>query len=193
MRTIQTTLYQFNELSEQAQQIAIENERNSEYNIYLDFFYDYCIEQIKEKGFNGNIELQYSLNYNQGDGLSFSAKYYDNLKDIFISILGDKKQKTIDLILENCILEIKGNRGHYYYASRKDINLELNNYYLKSTTNLDILISKVETKLTDIYIELCKQLQNEGYSEIEYQNSDEYIKEFLINNQIEFTEYGSRQ
>jgi hypothetical protein len=192
MRTIKTILYQFEELSKEAQETAIENQRNNENNVYLDWFYDDCIEQIKENGFNGNIELKYSLNYCQGDGLSFSCDYFNNLNALFVEILGTEKQKTIDCIIDNCSLKIKGNNGNYCYAHRNDVNFELDNYYVKSSTNIDNLISQVETKLKDLYIDLCNELENNGYSEIEYQNSDEYIIQNLIENQIEFIENGKQ-
>jgi hypothetical protein len=190
MRTIKTNLYQFHELSKAAQETAIEKQRNNENNVYLDFFYDDCIELINKKGFKGNIKLQYSLSYCQGDGLSFSCDYYNNLNTLFIEILGTEKQKTINCIINNCILKINGNNGRYCYAHRNDVNLELDNYYVKSSTNLDNLISQVETKLKDLYIDLCKELENNGYSEIEYQNSDECIIDYFNNNEIEFYENG---
>jgi hypothetical protein len=193
MRTIKTNLYNFHELSKAAQETAIEKQRNNEYNVFLDFFYDDCIELIKEKGFKGNIELQYSLSYSQGDGLSFSCDYFDNLNELFTEVLGPEKQKTINCIINNCSLKINGNNGRYCYAHRNDVNFELDNYYVKSSTNLDNLISQVESKLKDLYIDLCKELENKGYSEIEYQNSDEYIIDFFNNNEIEFYENGERQ
>jgi hypothetical protein len=192
MRTIETILYQFEELSKEAQETAIENQRNSECNVFLDWFYDDCIEQIIAAGFKGNVKLKYSLSYCQGDGLSFSCDYFNNLNALFVEILGTEKQKTIDCIINNCSLKIKGNNGNYCYAHKNDIELELNNYYVKSSTNIDNLIYKVESKLKDIYINLCKELENNGYSEIEYQNSDECIIQNLIENQIEFIENGKQ-
>ena len=41
MKTIEISLYKFDELTEVAKQNAIETERNSEYNVHLDFFNDY--------------------------------------------------------------------------------------------------------------------------------------------------------
>jgi hypothetical protein len=186
MKTIEIELYKFTELSENAKSAAIEKEKeNSE--IFLDFFSDDCNEQISENGFKGNIKLQYSLSYCQGDGLSFSCDYFDNLNALFVEILGTEKQKTIDCIINNISFKCDGNNGRYCYAHRNDINLELDNYYVKSSSNLDDVISKVESKLRDIYIDLCKQLEKQGYNDIEYQYSDESIIETLIINDYDFT------
>jgi hypothetical protein len=185
MKTIEIKLYKFTELSEQAKNVAIEKQRNHE--IDFDWFSDYCHEQISEKGFKGNIKLQYSLSYCQGDGLSFSCDYFNNLNALFVEILGTEKQKTIDCIINNCSLKIKGNDRRYCYAHRNDINFELDNYYVKSSTNLDNLISEVESKLKDLYIDLCNELQKQGYDDIENQYSDEYITETLIEKDYYFT------
>jgi hypothetical protein len=185
MKTIEIQLYKFTELSEPAKNVAIEKQRN--YEIEFDWFSDFCHEQISENGFKGNIKLQYSLSYSQGDGLSFSCDYFDNLNALFVEILGTEKQKTIDFIIDNCSLKINSNNGRYCYAHRNDVNFELDNYYVKSSTNLDNLISKVETKLRDLYINLCNELEKQGYDEIENQYSDEYITETLIENDCYFT------
>lgn len=186
MKTIEIELYKFTELSENAKNAAIEKHKeNSE--IFLDFFNDDCHEQIKENGFRGNIKLQYRLSCSQGDGLSFSCDYFDNLNALFIEILGTEKQKTIDSIINNISFKCDGNNGRYCYASKNDISLELDNYYLKSSTNIDNLISKVESKLKDLYIDLCNELEKQGYDDIEHQHSDEYIIETLTENDYYFT------
>ena len=187
MKTIEIELYKFTELSETAKNAAIEKHKeNSE--IFLDFFSDDCHEQIREKGFKGNIKLQYSLSCSQGDGLSFSCDYFDNLNALFIEILGTEKQKTIDSIINNISFKCDGNNGRYCYASKNDITLELDDYcHVKSSTNIDNLISKAESKLKDLYIDLCNELEKQGYNDIEHQYSDEYIIETLTENDCYFT------
>lgn len=187
MKTVE--IYSFEELSDKAKNIAIErHKKNSE--IFLDFFNDDCHEQIKENGFRGNIKLQYRLSCSQGDGLSFSCDYFDNLNALFIEILGTEKQKTINTIIENISFKCSGNNGRYCYASRNDITLELDNYYVKSSTNLYDIISKVESKLKDLYIDFCSQLEKQGYDEIEHQYSDEYIINELTEKEYYFKENG---
>ena len=185
MKTIEIELYKFTELSENAKNAAIEKHKeNSE--IFLDFFSDDCHEQIREKGFKGNIKLQYSLSCSQGDGLSFSCDYFDNLNALFIEILGTEKQKTIDSIINNISFKCDGNNGRYCYASKNDINLELDDYKGNNYLIHEI-VSKVESKLKDLYIDLCNQLEKQGYDDIEYQYSDEYITETLTENDCYFT------
>lgn len=143
MRTIETKIYQFDELNEDAKENAIEWYKKDQ-EIILDFFNEYAIEKIQEFGFLGNVKLSYSLSCSQGDGLSFSCDYFDELNDLFIGVLGEGKQKTIDCIINNSSFELKGNTGHYCYALKSDLDFYLSNYYVKSQINIDEVINKVK-------------------------------------------------
>lgn len=193
MRTETIKIYSINELSEEARKKAIEKERNTKE--YLYFFKDECIEKIEEAGFEDVKNLQYSLSYSQGDGLSFGAKRYNKLVDLFKKHLGEGKDKTAQLLADNCTQIFSGNKGHYCYASKSDIDLYIENYTssrnLVNTNNIDILVGKVLTDLENIYIDLCKELEKEGYSQYEYESSDEAIIEDLLSNGVEFTENGT--
>ena len=191
MRTIRTKVYQFNELNDEAKQVAIENYRNNNHEVEFDAFRESCIEQAIDTGFE-YISLQYSLGYSQGDGLSFGAKNCTIIEKLILEVLGTGKEKTANLLSENIYFSLHANNGHYTYASKSDIDF----YFdfpttLQNTDNLDKLAEKVLDKLQTIYMDLCKKLEKQGYSEIEYQNSDEYISENLISNEYEFTKEGN--
>jgi len=187
MRTIELTLYKFDELSEEAKQTAIKNERDSEYNVDLSMFKSSATEQIEELGFYDDIELKYSLSYSQGDGLSFSCKCINVsvILSFFAEVLGANKEKTAKLLIENCSFVNIGNMRHDCYASRNDIEYNFDEW--RSLANIENIISQVETKIIDLYMNLCKDLEKQGYKEIEYQRSDEYISEHLISNDYDFT------
>lgn len=191
MRTIRTKVYQFNELSDEAKQVAIENERNNEYNVELYSFQENAKERIEEVGFYDGIELQYSLNYCQGDGLSFNCgKIKESvLLSFFAEILGTGKEKTAKTIMEYCSFTLKSTNHHYCYASKGDIRYEFDDYYANHP-QIHTIVGKVEEKLENLYMELCKELEKQGYDEIEYQQSDECISEKLISNEIDFTKDG---
>jgi hypothetical protein len=192
MRTIRTKVYNFNELVVDAQQNAIETERNKDYNVDLTIFKEDCVERIEEVGFCGDIKLQYDLSYSQGDGLSFSCAGFDYEKLVlmFVEILGENETKTAKLIADNCDFENTGNKGRGCFASKSDIDYILDDNL--DMPNIENVVSKVLEKLEDLYMDLCKDLEKQGYSEIEHQNSDEYISENLISNEYEFTKDGNR-
>jgi hypothetical protein len=146
--------------------------------------------QIVEQGFYGKIDLQYSLGYSQGDGLSFSCEYFDTkrLTKIFENILGKGKQKTIDLIISNCNFNLFGSTGRYCYAHTNDLEFIFDDNI--DTPNIIEVVKKVEDELKSIYVNLCKKLETDGYNEIEHQLSYEYIADLLEVNDYEFLENG---
>lgn len=192
MRTIRTKIYKFEELSEDAQQTAIDKFRNN-LEIYLDFFNEDAKEQIEKAGFYDDIKLQYSLSCCQVDGLSFSCKRIEwkTIEPLFTEVLGQGKEKTAKLIFEYCSFICKGNDGRYCFASKNDIDFTFENYN-REYQNIKEVVGNVLTKIENKYLELCKQLEKQGYSEIEYQQSDEAIKETILANDYEFTKDGNK-
>ena len=192
MRVQEVKLYTFNELSEDAKQLAIRNYRNNNQETFMDFFTEDAIQQIQEAGFRAPIKLAYSFSYSQGDGLSFSCDYFDSnvLHDIFKDVLGSVfKDKTIEFLINNSEFRLRGNNGRYAYASASDIDFDIDSR-LEYRHNVQGLFQRVQLRLIDIYIGLCRKLEHQGYNEIEYQSSDEYISEELIANEYEFTADG---
>jgi hypothetical protein len=189
MRTIRTKIYKFEELSNEAKQVAIKDYRNKQ-EYYLDSFNDDVVEQIENVGFYGDVKLQYSLSYCQGDGLSFSCDGIDEslLLSFFAEVLGEGKEKTAKLIIENSYFSNGGNNGRYCFASKNDIE-----YIFDSgvdAPNIENIVLQVETKIQNLYMELCKDLEKKGYEDIEYQCSDEAITETIIANDYEFLSNG---
>jgi hypothetical protein len=190
MRTVRTKVYKFEELSNEAKAVAIENYRNNTTEVFLDMFQEDCIEAIQEVGFSGNIKLQYDLGYSQGGGLSFSCDYFTKLNEVFTEVLGKGKEKTINCIINELAFSLEGNNGRYCFASKGDLDLTLENYN-RDYNSIESSISKVREKLENIYFDLCKDLEKRGYAEIEWQNSDEYIEQVIVANEYEFTINGN--
>ncbi len=191
MKTIEVKIFEFSELSPEAQQTAIkkEIERAHEF-LSLDTFNDDANEKIKEAGFINPV-LSYSLSCCQGDGLSFKADKYDKLVDLFIQVLGPGKERTAKLLADSCAQVFKGNTGHYSYAHKSQVDLYLDEHTnVTDTKNIDGCIAQVLTLLEDIYMKLCKELENQGYKEIEYLTSEECARENLEFYNFEFTEDG---
>ena len=195
MKTIQLNIYKFDELNDEAKQVAIEKQREWEYECGnpLMWFSETYNEKFSDAGFTGT-EIQYSLSYCQGDGLSFSAKDYDNLEQLYLKVLGEGKEKTAKLLAENTTVNITGNTGRYCYASKSDVELYIENYTsgFTSSERMDEVCAKVEKELQEIYLTLCKELEDIGYKEIEYANSDEAISETIRINEYDFLEDGTQ-
>lgn len=192
MKTIRIKIYKFEELTQEAQSKAIEQFRYHE-NVYLDFFNDNAIEQINSAGFYDNVKLQYSLGCSQGDGLSFSCKRIEwkTIEPLFTEVLGQGKEKTAKLIFEHCSFICTGNDGCYCFASKNDIDFTFENYN-REYANINEVVGNVLAKIENKYLELCKELEKQGYSEIEYQQSDTAIQETILANNYDFLKDGTQ-
>lgn len=190
-RTIRTKVYQFNELSDKAKQIAIEKERNDfyEYGEPLFMFDDYCTERAKEYGFY-DCKFQWRISYSQGDGLSFSGRM--DAKELIEQRYPHLKKSIINALCDNITIEIKGNTGHYCYAAKSDVDVWMDNYSRNEYNNIQILVDELKNHLEDRYMKLCKELEAEAYSWIESENEDTAIIDRLTSNEYEFTEDGRR-
>ena len=189
-RTIRTKVYQFNELSDNAKKVAIEKERESYYQDGepLMFFEDYCSEKVAEYGFN-DCKFQWRLSCSQGDGLSFSCTEF-NVKQFLTNNTRLHKESVINAITNNCVYEIKGNTGHYCYASKSDIDFYLDAN--KEYPNIESIVSLVKTEIQNTYLQLCKELEDAGYRWIDAENEDAAIIERIEENDYEFTADGRR-
>lgn len=198
MRIVEVKVLKFEELSDKAKKVAIDKQRTREQNNsnFTDDFTEFCVEKAIEAGFE-EPKFQYSLSWSQGDGLSFGAKRYNKLVDLFKEVLGAGKDKTAQLLADNMTQVFSGNKGnHYCYASKGDVDIYLENYTssinVKNTNRIDEVVANVLAKLENVYMELCKKLEKDGYADLEYRNSDEYQKESIEANEYEFTEDGER-
>lgn len=186
-RTIRTKVYKFNELSEEAKKVAIEEERRSymEYGEPLYMFDDYCKEKAKEYGFY-DCKFQWSLSYSQGDGLSFSGSI--DADDLIKMAMPNLKKSIACAISKNIVIEIKGNTAHYSYAAKSDVDvwLEANKDY----PHIDDIVHELRTYLKELYMQLCRELEKDGYSWIEEEDKDERIIERIEANEWEYTKNG---
>ena len=192
MRTIETKVYSFDELNEESKSKAIENYRETN-EIFLDLFQDDIFETLKDNHNIEMIDLQYSLNYCQGDGLSFAGifdiEHYINL--CFINLSQKRKDLFFDFIYK---IKSNSNRGHYSYASKSDIEIEVNynSFYYKKHSNINCMLETFEVFIQEYYMNLCEEFEKQGYAEIDYQNSCECIIESIYANEYEFDENGTR-
>lgn len=190
METLEIRLYTLNELNDQAKEKALNDYRRkvADWGPDMDFFKDIAEEIAYRKGFK-DIELQYSLGYSQGDGVSFKCSYIDTAK--FIKELWPEcKTSVIDALCNNTEFCSIGNGGRYCYPSANDIEMYL--HFYKSLPNLEEKAEQLHEHIITEYLDLCAELEKIGYREIEYFYSDENLTELIEINEIKFTEEGQR-
>ena len=189
MRTEEITIYEFHELSEKAKQNAINNWRELD---ELTFLSDEMEEYLMGDNRFKNTDLLYSLNYCQGDGLSFSCDEFSDevLLIVFNNVLGQGKEKTARFLVDEFgwIFNTKHNEGRYCFASNSDVKKNDGAWH---HDNIDSFLVSVRDSLAeDVYLPKCRKMEKYWYESVEYYSSDDYIEEVLTTNEYEFTEEG---
>ena len=179
MRIAKTKVFQFNELSEDAKQKAIENNRlvNVEYFNWWHFCYDHFYEMsIKVNEFDLNrrsisIEVDdffdgYDACKNWGENNSFKTIFenYKKEHDALVSKYSDGIINTNDVHIETQFKEVKEENYDIFDDERDNLNAEYRN-------------------------ELANECLSYLTSEYEYLISDECVIEYLSD--MEFTKDGN--
>ena len=184
-------VYNFDELSESAQQSALEWFAQGNQECYdPDDLTMVFQETLKQWGFPDD-QIEWSLSYSQGDGIAFyggiDVKQY----------LAHTKQTTKfrDLLRSpNIYIEAYINRNsfgyHYSHYNTMYVGLDVSHDSVKLTANQEILADNLREGLIEHVVEVSQTLERMGYAELEYVTTREYIVEQIEINEYEFTEDG---
>lgn len=190
MRTIETVVYSFDDLSEDAKEKAIDNVRNSN---FLDYdWWDCTLEDWKHClgiiGFDAD-SIYFNLGYSQSDYASIEGTYRYRkqwkkaLKQAGIggkilkalSEYGQRLQKAQSLVFYTGYCSVSSNhRGGMCF----DVEAEKGDF------------AEFETEIKDIVSDICHDIYYSLTDEWEYLNSDESLQEMILCNEMEFTEEG---
>ena len=167
MRTIQQTVYTFDELSEKAKEKAIQKQRDFEEEFGLpsllrEYLYDTLKQQLKKYDMScDKPKIYYSLNYCQGDGAMFEGT----------------------VTYKNYVATIT-HSGRYTHYNSKDIEL--------LTIKGNEVSSHKQEEFDALYVTICKELERAGYAFIEDYLTDESMAEDIRANEYEFYEDGTQ-
>lgn len=202
MRTIvkETTVYNFEELSKESQQKAIENLRDINVN-YEDW--DECVlddqkEKLEDLGFTGELEICYSGFGSQGDGASFTCKDI-NFAKVIPAIGGYKfKHKALEkLFYQNCKGSVDRGNWRYVHEHSTNCNYAVDFYtfsgyqHPRIYATLEDIAARLEGQIKDYIVELNKAIYRAIKSEYEALQTDEAIRDTIEANGYEFTEDGT--
>jgi len=162
--TVKYQVYKFNELSKEAKEKAVQDYYEYEdFSFLQDDLTESCkslLEQYKIK-FNNDLQLSYSLSYCQGDGLNFTGNF--EWKKYHIKIAHSSWQ--------------------YLFASASDITI-------MNKEGEEIINEKIEKQFKNLYINICKDLEKEGYGIIGYRMTDKEFSDLCEANNWEFLKDG---
>lgn len=200
MRTVETKLFKFEELTESAKRKAIteSHDINTDYEWYQYIFEDY---EERETGFE--IEnIYFSGFYSQGDGAMFTGKIKKDIVNFISPSYKSSEYKrdwnrVVNLIKKGNIniFGIFKHSGRYYHHKSYTSHLEYefidkNERY--NYLNIESILEDIIDDIERYYEDLCLKIYNSLFITYEDITSDNAIEETLIVNEFEFTEDGSR-
>lgn len=166
MKTKTINVYEYDELSEKAKEKVLNHFReNNEFN----FLSDELTESLKELLIDNKITFDKN-----------TLKCYYSLS----YCQGDGLCFIGDFTYKNINIKIKHN-SHYYYAKSTDII-----FYNSEGKEVE---NKNTKHFINLYLVICKKLEDIGYKIIEEENSEEYIKELIKSNEYTFRENGEME
>ena len=184
MKTEKIQVYNFSELSTDAQEKVINEYYENEEYFYLSEDLNEELNQIDNYFYD--TEIYYSLNYCQGDGLCILGNFDIDkwLKDKY-----NFKQSLNDTVY-NLIYSVKSKSNRRYcFASKSDISSEFDPY-LDKYPNLEDLINSIINDIKEYYIDLCKKLELYGYSILDYRMDSGEFSDYAYENDILYLSDG---
>jgi len=166
MKTIETVVYNFDELTKEAKEKAIQKYYEQEdYSFLSDDLYDQFCVLAEENGITYDaIKLLYSLSCSQGDGLCFTGTIRKNGINLFLT-----------------------HNWRYYYA--KSVNMVFTED--ESGEEVEPETNELAFDLQTLYLDICSKLERIGYDILEYRMDDEEFLELCEANEYIFLPDGT--
>jgi len=198
MRTVETDVYEFDELSLVARGEVLQAAR--EINVDFDGWWDDVFDDAKTIGGILGIEIRdiyFSGFASQGDGACFVGRYaYEagSVKEILEYAPVDGKLHRIAKGLYEVqrrnfyrLSATVKHSGHYYHKFCTDISV-----YGDGRNGKDLVTQTVEARVTELLRDFMQWIYDKLEEEYEYLTSDEAVIETLRANEYGFTVDGSR-
>lgn len=193
MREVITKVYNFNELSDKAKELAIEKNRyfNVDSTSWSEFVIDDFCRKCAEYGIDvDGKDVSFTGFWSQGDGASFVGEVTD--MELFLQRIGVDLPKDVSERLIVRFSRIGWRYSHEYtciteYERDFDCDEEI-----EAEEKYSEQLNSIYEKAEGLRVELCRTLYNtleQSYCEL---TSDESIAEAMIANEYEFYGTGER-
>ena len=203
MRTIETQVFTFDELSDEAKEKARNDYRQNNTD-FSDFYATDCIDnaadvaelfgldirQIRTKSGKYAPSVCYSGFRSQGDGLAFDGKY--TYKKGALSAV--KKEYPADIELHNIVVQLQQAQSKVFYRATADCRTsgfrDNNQRVSVDIENWPSNALIVESEITEALENFAHWIYRRLEAEHEFTQSVEFIDDMMMNNDYEFTANG---
>ena len=191
MRKTNVNVYEFGELSIIVQQKVIERYRNELFDLLDDDLKDIMKMEFNNHVHNLDFKLAYSLNYCQGDGVSFTGDIEGKEELLeFASLVYNNKipNNILRLINWNIIYNVEFVRGSSNYVHKYTVApVIIDNYNISNSyCHINKAITEFEKSINKWYSQVCDTMEKFGYDTKENLYSDDNIKSYIEENECEF-------
>lgn len=187
MKKVQISVYQFGELSKEAQQKVLDSDLryvNTEHEWY-DFIRDEFVGKAESLGYT-NVEMMFSGFSSQGDGACFTAGV-DIPKWLRAHRLGNKYKALAKAYRDgDAAIKITHSWRHYF-ATSTNVDPEDYRASAKAQEQMAEVVELIEKERESLGNDLYRTLEKQ----FDYLVSDEAVKEMIEANGWEFREDGS--
>ena len=191
MRKTNINVYEFSELSIIVQQKVIERYRNELFDLLDDDLRDIMNMEFNSHAHKFDFKLAYSLNYCQGDGVSFTGNIEGKEELLeFASLVYDNKipNNILRLINWNIIYNVEFVRDSSNYVHKYTVTPAIiDNYNISNSyCHINKAITEFEKSINKWYSQVCDIMEKFGYDTKENLYSDNNIKSYIEENECEF-------
>ena len=191
MRKTNVNVYEFSELSIHVQKKVTERYRNELLDLLDDDLKDIMKMEFNNHMHNLNFELAYSLNYCQGDGVSFTGNIEGKEELLTLaSLVYDNKipKNILRLIKWDIIYKVDFVRNSYHYVHKYTVDPAIiDNYNISNSyCYINKVITEFEKSINKWYLQVCDTMEKFGYDTKENLYSDDNIKSYIEANECEF-------
>jgi hypothetical protein len=152
-----------NDLDFKTIDLSIKNSYENDYYFLSDNLSEILKDKLRENKIkieNNDFKIYYSLSYSQGDGFCFIGQF----------------------IYKNCLFKVE-HYEHYYHYNSKTINLVMyKDKYIEDLTEKQFKkydLTTIEEEFSDLYVDICKQLEEIGYNIIEEEDKQQILNNGL--------------
>lgn len=198
MRTEEIKVYTFEELDKKAKEKArnwFKSEMYKDFSFESDSITENMQNGLEENGYT-NTEIYWELSCRQGDGVCFTWEKLGRDKDILTilnRIYSNNIPKNILRVLP--FVKIEFTRSNSSYCHKNTVRVDYSSttrFYIDGCYRVEKVIDELIETLDEDRKDLCDILETQGYDEIDYYYSDEYIDETIICNEYEFYADGTK-
>lgn len=185
MREAKVKLYQYEELSEEAQKKVIENMHEDDSFLMYDW-YTFIYDDFKDRMYQEYSctvdDIFFSGFWSQGDGASFTGSI--SIKDYIEKTKQKGKYRNLSKYLEEFepFVDIKQS-GSYWHENTMYFD---DHFFMEGTEKQQDQLYNIMDEIEETFREEARKLYGQLEDEYKYLTSKEYIEQEIINAEYEF-------